>query len=107
MVDPHDLLVRRLKGLSRPIQDEQARAAVMGGLKGVAAVVLFGEDTPLELITRLEPDVLVKGADYTEDRVVGAAIVRARGGRIVLAELSAGHSTTRLARQAGRAPISA
>ena len=102
-----DESVRRLKGPSRPIQDEQARAAVMGGLKGVAAVVLFAEDTPLELIRRLEPDILVKGADYTEDRVVGADIVRGRGGRVVLAELSAGHSTTRLARQAGQEPASA
>lgn len=88
--------VKRLKGPSRPIQDEQARAAVMGSLKGVAAVVLFGEDTPLELIEALQPDVLVKGADYTVNRVVGADIVQARGGRVVLAELSAGHSTSRL-----------
>ena len=102
-----DASVRRLKGDSRPIQDELARAAVMGGLKGVAAVVLFDEDTPLELIARLQPDVLVKGADYTEDRVVGADIVRGRGGRVVLAELSAGHSTTRIASRLGRAPIPA
>jgi D-beta-D-heptose 7-phosphate kinase/D-beta-D-heptose 1-phosphate adenosyltransferase len=91
-----DASVRRLKGSSRPIQDEMARAAVMGAIKGVAAVMLFDEDTPLELITALQPDVLIKGADYTEDKVVGADIVRARGGRVVLAELSAGQSTTRL-----------
>ena len=99
-----DESVRRLKGPSRPIQDETARAEVMGSIKGVAAVVLFSEETPLELITALQPDVLVKGADYTEDRVVGADIVRSRGGRVVLAELSAGHSTTRLvaAADAGR-----
>jgi D-beta-D-heptose 7-phosphate kinase/D-beta-D-heptose 1-phosphate adenosyltransferase len=95
-----DESVRRLKGSTRPIQDEQSRAEVMGGLKGVAAVVLFGEDTPLELITKLQPDVLIKGADYTVDRVVGADIVHARGGRVVLAELSPGQSTTGLARLA-------
>ncbi len=91
-----DASVRRLKGATRPVQDERARAAVIGALRSVSAVVLFDEDTPLELIEALQPDVLVKGADYTEDRVVGAGIVRARGGRVVLAELSPGHSTTRL-----------
>ena len=95
-----DASVRRLKGPTRPVQSEQARAAVMGAIKNVAAVVLFDEDTPLELIDALQPDVLVKGADYTEDRVVGAAIVRARGGRVVLAELSPGHSTSRLVKAA-------
>ena len=88
--------VSRLKGPSRPIQDEAARAAVMGALKGVAAVVIFDEETPLELLHALQPDVLVKGADYTIDRVVGADIVQARGGRVFLADLSPGHSTSRL-----------
>jgi len=91
-----DASVKRLKGPSRPIQDETARAAVMGAIKGVAAVVLFDEDTPLELIEALQPDVLIKGADYTVDRVVGADIVQQRGGRVVLAELSPGQSTSRL-----------
>lgn len=91
-----DASVRRLKGPSRPIQDERARAAVMGAIKGVAAVVLFEEDTPAELIQALQPDVLVKGADYRIDQVVGADVVQARGGRVVLADLSAGHSTSRL-----------
>lgn len=91
-----DASVRRLKGPTRPIQDERARAAVMGAVKGVAAVVLFDEDTPFELIQALQPDILVKGADYRIDQVVGADVVQARGGRVVLAELSAGHSTTRL-----------
>ncbi|VTZ26550.1 D-beta-D-heptose 7-phosphate kinase / D-beta-D-heptose 1-phosphate adenylyltransferase [Methylocella tundrae] len=91
-----DASVRRLKGPSRPIQDEESRAAVMGALKGVSAVVLFDEDTPLELIKALQPDILVKGADYTEDNVVGAEIVKARGGRIVLAQLSPGQSTSKL-----------
>ena len=97
-----DASVRRLKGPLRPVQDEQARAAVVGALKGVAAVVVFDEDTPLELIRALQPDVLVKGSDYTEDRVVGADVVRARGGRVVLVDLEPGHSTTRLVAAAGR-----
>ncbi|GGE89037.1 D-glycero-beta-D-manno-heptose-7-phosphate kinase [Sphingomonas prati] len=88
--------VRRLKGPTRPIQDEAARAAVMGAIKGVSAVVLFGEDTPLELITALQPDIIVKGSDYTEDQVVGADIVKARGGRVILIDLSKGHSTSRI-----------
>jgi D-beta-D-heptose 7-phosphate kinase/D-beta-D-heptose 1-phosphate adenosyltransferase len=91
-----DASVKRLKGPSRPIQDEIARAAVMGAIKGVAAVVLFDEDTPFELIEAIQPDVLIKGADYTVDRVVGADVVQKRGGRVVLAELSPGQSTSRL-----------
>lgn len=69
---------------------------MIGAIKGVSAVVLFDEDTPLELITALQPDVLVKGADYTEDKMVGADIVKARGGRIVLAQLSPAQSTSKL-----------
>jgi D-beta-D-heptose 7-phosphate kinase/D-beta-D-heptose 1-phosphate adenosyltransferase len=91
-----DASVKRLKGPSRPIQDEAARAAVMGAIKGVAAVIIFDEDTPLEAIEALQPDVLIKGADYTIDKVVGADIVQKRGGRVVLAELSPGQSTSRL-----------
>lgn len=97
-----DASVKRLKGPSRPIQDEAARAAVMGAIKGVAAVVIFDEETPLELIEALQPDVLVKGADYTIDRVVGADVVKRRGGRVVLAELSPGQSTSRLVAASGR-----
>jgi D-beta-D-heptose 7-phosphate kinase/D-beta-D-heptose 1-phosphate adenosyltransferase len=91
-----DASVGRLKGPSRPIQDQEARAAVIGAIKGVSAVVLFEEDTPLELITALQPDILVKGADYAEDEIVGANVVKARGGRIVLAQLSPAQSTSRL-----------
>ena len=91
-----DASVRRLKGPDRPVQDEAARAAVMGAFKGVAAVVLFDEETPLELITALQPDLLVKGADYTEETVVGADVVRAGGGRVMLARLTPGQSTSRL-----------
>ncbi len=89
-----DLSVGRLKGAGRPIQGEVARATVLASLKSVDAVVIFHEDTPLELITALEPDVLVKGADYTVETVVGADVVLHQGGRVVLAELVPAHSTT-------------
>jgi len=94
-----DASVSRLKGPSRPIQDEAARAAVVGAIKGVDLVVLFDEDTPRELIADLMPDVLVKGADYAIDQVVGADLVIARGGRVVLASLVPGHSTTGLVKR--------
>lgn len=97
-----DASVRRLKGPLRPVQDEQARAAVIGALKGVSAVVVFDQDTPLELIEALQPDVLVKGSDYTEDQVVGGDVVKARGGRVLLVDLAPGHSTTNLVAAAGR-----
>ncbi len=89
-----DLSVRRLKGAGRPVQTAMARAMVLTSLKSVDAVVLFEEDTPRALIAALEPDVLVKGADYTLDNVVGADIVLARGGKVVLAELVPSQSTT-------------
>jgi D-beta-D-heptose 7-phosphate kinase / D-beta-D-heptose 1-phosphate adenosyltransferase len=89
-----DLSVRRLKGAGRPVQTATARAMVLTSLKSVDAVVIFEEDTPRTLIAALEPDVLVKGADYTLDGVVGADIVLARGGKVVLAELVPSQSTT-------------
>ncbi len=98
-----DASVRRLKGPSRPVQDERARAAVIGALKGVAAVVIFEEDTPREIIEALQPDVLVKGADYRIEDVVGAGVVQARGGRVLLVETVAGQSTTRLLATCGPA----
>ena len=91
-----DASTRRLKGPQRPAQSELARATVMGALKGVAAVVIFEQDTPQALIATLQPDVLVKGADYRIEDVVGADVVQARGGRVLLVETVAGHSTTRL-----------
>ncbi|BDU75312.1 D-glycero-beta-D-manno-heptose 1-phosphate adenylyltransferase [Mesoterricola sediminis] len=89
-----DASVARLKGASRPLQDENARALVLLGLRSVDAVVRFDEDTPLDLITALQPDVLVKGGDYTPDTVVGRDVVEARGGRLVLIPFLPGHSTT-------------
>ena len=98
-----DASVQRLKGPERPVQGEAARAAVLASLASVDAVVLFAEDTPLELITALGPDVLVKGADYSLDQVVGREVVEGRGGRVFLAELAPGHSTTATIRRlAGR-----
>ena len=89
-----DASVRRLKGESRPVRAEDERAIVLAALGMVDAVVIFEQDTPLELIRALEPDVLVKGGDYTEATVVGAPDVRARGGRVVIVPLTPGHSTT-------------
>jgi D-beta-D-heptose 7-phosphate kinase/D-beta-D-heptose 1-phosphate adenosyltransferase len=89
-----DLSIRRLKGPGRPVQGEVARATVLAAVKSVDAVVIFPEDTPMRLIEALEPDVLVKGADYAIETVVGADLVLSRGGRVVLAELLSGHSTS-------------
>jgi D-beta-D-heptose 7-phosphate kinase/D-beta-D-heptose 1-phosphate adenosyltransferase len=89
-----DASVRRLKGEGRPLQGEDARAIMLGSLGAVDLVVLFGEDTPLELIRAIRPDVLVKGSEYTVENVVGAAEVAAGGGRVFLADLVPGHSTS-------------
>ncbi len=89
-----DASVRRLKGPGRPVRSEGERAYVLAALASVDAVVLFEEDTPLELIRALAPDVLVKGGDYTETTIVGATDVRARGGAVVVIPLTPGHSTT-------------
>jgi rfaE bifunctional protein nucleotidyltransferase chain/domain len=92
-----DASVRRLgKGDDRPVASEAARARVLAGLAAVDCVVPFDEETPLQLIQALAPDVLVKGADYTRDRIVGADWVEARGGRVVRVPLVAGFSTTAL-----------
>ncbi|SER49269.1 D-alpha,beta-D-heptose 7-phosphate 1-kinase /D-beta-D-heptose 1-phosphate adenylyltransferase [Faunimonas pinastri] len=89
-----DQSVKRLKGETRPIQNENARATVLAALSFVDAVVIFGEDTPYNAISEIVPDVLVKGADYTIDKVVGRDVVEAHGGRVVLAELVPNSSTT-------------
>jgi D-beta-D-heptose 7-phosphate kinase/D-beta-D-heptose 1-phosphate adenosyltransferase len=91
-----DASVRRLKGQGRPINTEAERAAVLAALSAVDLVVMFDEDTPLALIEAIQPDSLIKGADYTVDQVVGAEFVLARGGRVELIELMPGRSTTRL-----------
>jgi D-beta-D-heptose 7-phosphate kinase/D-beta-D-heptose 1-phosphate adenosyltransferase len=89
-----DASVRRLKGPARPVQNEDARAIVMASLSPVDMVVLFDEDTPLEMIEALRPDVLIKGSDYTVDQVVGGDLVQGWGGRVMLVDLREGHSTS-------------
>lgn len=89
-----DASVKRLKGENRPMQNEAARAAVLSSLETVDLVVIFDEDTPEALLHEIRPDVLVKGADYTIETVVGADLVQSYGGRVVLAEIVDGFSTT-------------
>ncbi len=89
-----DASVARLKGPSRPLQDEWARARILLGLRSVDAVIRFDEDTPFELIQALQPDILAKGGDYTPETVVGKDIVEARGGKLVLIPFLPGHSSS-------------
>jgi D-beta-D-heptose 7-phosphate kinase/D-beta-D-heptose 1-phosphate adenosyltransferase len=91
-----DSSVRRLKGEGRPVQSVEARSVIMAALGDVDAVIVFDEDTPEAVIHELRPDVLIKGADYTEDSIVGAAFVRSLGGAVVLADLTPSQSTSAL-----------
>ena len=91
-----DESTRRLKGQARPYQSEADRAAILASIRFVDAVSVFAEDTPEELISQLLPDVLVKGADYSEEQIAGAAAVRKAGGEVVLVELEAGLSSSAL-----------
>jgi rfaE bifunctional protein nucleotidyltransferase chain/domain len=91
-----DASVRRLKGPDRPVRCERDRAYVVAALEAVDAVVLFDEDTPLQLILALRPDVLVKGGDYTSETIVGRREVESWGGSVVIVPLTPGHSTTSL-----------
>ena len=91
--------VRRLKGPTRPVRSAPERAYVLAALEAVDAVVIFEQDTPLELVRFLLPTVIVKGGDYTPDTVVGAAEVRAGGGRVVIVPLTPGQSTTSIIRK--------
>ena len=91
-----DRSVRANKGPERPINPEHERAEVLSGLGCVDLAVIFDDDTPYALITRLQPDVLVKGADWGADNIVGRDVVEARGGRVVRMVLAEGFSTTRL-----------
>jgi D-beta-D-heptose 7-phosphate kinase/D-beta-D-heptose 1-phosphate adenosyltransferase len=94
-----DESVARLKGAGRPAQGEASRAAVLASLSAVDMVVIFAEKTPLTVINALRPDILVKGADYTLDTVVGAAEVQSWGGAVILADILDGHSTTQTLRR--------
>lgn len=89
-----DASVKRLKGPDRPVRSEGERAYVLASLEAVDAVTLFEQDTPLELVRALQPDVIVKGGDYSVETVVGATEVAARGGEIVIIPLTPGYSTT-------------
>lgn len=99
-----DASVRRLKGPTRPLRGEVDRAYVIAALEMVDAVVLFEQDTPLELIQLIQPDVLVKGGDYSQATVIGASEVRARGGSVVIVPLTPGHSTTAIVEKLRGAP---
>ena len=90
--------VRRLKGPTRPVRGEAERAYVVAAFEMVDCVVLFDQDTPLELIERLRPDVLVKGGDYSENTIVGASQVRSWGGSVIVVPLTPGQSTTNIIR---------
>lgn len=94
--------VRRIKGHHRPITDEHSRAMVLAALRFVHAVVLFDEDTPYDLIKIVQPDVLVKGADYQVKEIVGRDIVEARGGSVVTIPLSEGYSTSAIEEKIAR-----
>ncbi len=89
-----DASVRRNKGRGRPINPEQERAEVLAALDCVDVVVIFDEDTPAEIVRACQPDVLVKGADWPADQIVGRDTVEARGGRVVRIPVEGGHSTT-------------
>ncbi|HET6245409.1 MAG: D-glycero-beta-D-manno-heptose 1-phosphate adenylyltransferase [Bacteroidetes bacterium] len=93
-INTDDSVKRLQKGKNRPIQDEESRAMIMASLFFVDAVVLFDEDTPYELIKTLQPDVLVKGGDYTIETLVGSDIVKAHGGETIILDLLEGFSTS-------------
>lgn len=94
-----DASINRLKGMARPVQDEGSRALVLASLEAIDLVVIFDEDTPIELITAFRPDILIKGADYQLEDVVGAEFVKSHGGRLVLIDLVKGYSTTNTLRR--------
>lgn len=94
-----DRSVRANKGAGRPVNPASERAELLAALACVDAVVIFDDETPLFIVSRLQPDVLVKGADWQEDEIVGRAVVERRGGRVVRVALAEGHSTTALIRR--------
>ena len=91
-----DASVKRLKGESRPVNDEKSRALLLSALQFVDAVVFFDEDTPYELIKQVQPDILVKGNDYKPEEIVGYDIVTAKGGKVLTIDLVEGFSTTNI-----------
>lgn len=91
--------VRRLKGSTRPVRTDTDRAYVLAALECVDLVVIFPEDTPLNLVRHLKPDIIVKGGDYSEETIVGAAEVKGWGGSVVVVPITPGHSTTAIIRK--------
>ncbi|NJN42296.1 MAG: D-glycero-beta-D-manno-heptose 1-phosphate adenylyltransferase [Flammeovirgaceae bacterium] len=91
-----DESVTQLKGSGRPVQDQETRSRIIAALSSVDLVVLFNEKTPLNLITELLPDVLVKGSDYLAENIVGAEVVKKEGGRVETLDFIEGHSTSRI-----------
>lgn len=89
-----DASVKRLKGESRPINDQEARAIILSSLIFTDRIIFFEEDTPLELIRYIQPDILVKGSDYKPEDIVGYDIVKAKGGKVITIDLTEGFSTT-------------
>lgn len=89
-----DASVKRLKGESRPINDQEARAIILSSLIFTDRIIFFEEDTPLELIRYIQPDILVKGSDYKPEDIVGYDIVKAKGGEVITIDLTEGFSTT-------------
>lgn len=95
---------RRLKGTSKPINSASDRGKILSSLEVVNFVTIFDEDTPYEIINELKPDVLVKGADYSLNEIVGRSVVESYGGKVVVIPLSKGYSTTKLIEQIMRLP---
>jgi len=89
-----DASVSRIKGPQRPLQDQESRSVILASLKFVDAIVLFDEDTPYELIRQIQPDILVKGADYKPEEIVGYDIVMAKGGKVITLDFLPGYSTS-------------
>ncbi|NOQ25326.1 MAG: D-glycero-beta-D-manno-heptose 1-phosphate adenylyltransferase [Bacteroidales bacterium] len=89
-----DSSVRRIKGETRPVQDEYARSILLASLSFVSAIVLFDDDTPYNLIKRVQPDVLIKGSDYSIKDIIGSDIVIAKGGKVITIDFIEGYSTT-------------
>ena len=101
-----DASVQRLKGKTRPVNDEKSRAMVLASLGFVSLIVLFSEDTPYELIKTLQPDVLVKGSDYQAENIVGYDVVTARGGSILTIDFVKGYSTSAIEKKILEAHLS-
>ncbi len=94
-----DASVRRLKGQGRPINTEQSRVLMLVGLPAVNAVLIFAEDTPIDLIRQIRPDFLAKGGDYKKEEVIGGSLVESYGGQVILTPLIDGYSTTNVIKQ--------